>query len=58
MIDDKTVVMENAVIMNEAEILKSSIGAETFIDKYTRVEYSKVVRLDIMKKTHILTNNI
>lgn len=49
MIDDKTVVMENAVIMNEAEILKSSIGAETFIDKYTRVEYSNIaehVRLE------------
>lgn len=59
MIDDKTVVMQNAVIFDEAEILKSSIGSEVFIDKYTRVEYRTIaehVRLE--RNNQIVYSNI
>lgn len=59
MIDDKTVVMKNATIFDEAEILESSIGPETFIDKYTRVEHSYIaehVRLE--RNNQIVYSNI
>lgn len=49
MVDEKTVLMKNVTICKEAEIVESSIGAEAFIDKYTRVEHSMLaehVRLE------------
>ena len=49
MTDDKTAVMKNAIISDEAEISESSIGSEAFVDKYTRVEHSNIaehVRLE------------
>ena len=59
MIDDKTVVMKNATIFDEADIFESSIGPETFIDKYTRVEHSYIaehVRLE--RNNQIVYSNI
>ena len=49
MTDDKTAVMKDAIISDEAEISESSIGSEAFVDKYTRVEHSNIaehVRLE------------
>lgn len=59
MIDDKTVVMKNANIFDEAEIVESSIGPGAFIDKYTRVEHSILaehVRLE--RNNQIVYSNI
>lgn len=59
MIDKKTTVMKNAKIYEEAEIVESSIGADTFIDKYTRVEHSTLaehVRLE--RNNQIVYSNI
>lgn len=48
MVNEK-VRINNTNIYGEAEIVESSIGLETFIDKYTRVEHSNLaehVRLE------------
>lgn len=49
MTDDKTMVMKNSTISDEAEIVGSTIGSGAYIDKYTRVEYCNIaehVRLE------------
>lgn len=59
MIDDKTVVMKNATIFDEAEILESSIGSEAFVDKYTRIEHSNIAEhVRVERNNQIVYSNI
>lgn len=59
MIDDKTVVMKNATIFDEAEIIESSIGSEAFVDKYTRIEHSNIAEhVRVERNNQIVYSNI
>jgi acetyltransferase-like isoleucine patch superfamily enzyme len=40
MISSKSIVGENSIISDEAEVVESTLGSGVFIDKYTRVEHS------------------
>ncbi len=59
MIDEKSIILENTQIYDEAEIIDSTIGKAVYIDKYTRVEHTKIdenVRLE--RNNQIVYSNI